>query len=176
MNRSHWLVVALATLAAGCASSPRPTRIASAQGVTSDASPRPAVVRQDTASPSSGSVHIDRKILEACGDIPIAHFAFDSARVQPEAAAGLDALARCFATGPLRGRGMELIGHTDPRGETEYNLALGHQRAGSVLEYESARGVQRSHLTASSRGEFDATGTDEGGWARDRRVEVLLAD
>lgn len=178
MNRSHWLVVvALAVPAAGCASASRPpARIASVQGMASDASSKPATTRHDTGSPTTGSVHIDRKILEACGDIPIAHFAFDSAKVQREAASGLDALARCFATGPLRGRGMRLIGHTDSRGETEYNLGLGQRRAGSVLEYVSAHGVERSHLAASSRGEFDAAGTDEEGWARDRKVEVLLAE
>jgi peptidoglycan-associated lipoprotein len=172
-------LTAAAVLVAGCASDPKPAaRYASSQAMiatdaTSISAPPP---RQDTATPTSSSIHIDQKILAACGDIPVAHFAFDSARVQPDAAASLDGLARCFATGPLQGRSMLLIGHTDPRGETEYNLALGQRRAGSVQSYLGARGVQGAQMAASSRGEIDATGTDEEGWARDRKVDVLLAE
>jgi peptidoglycan-associated lipoprotein len=178
------LVVALAagaTALTGCAEDPKPApRLAAGMPmVATDATPRPAMApppRQDTASPTSGSVHIDDRIIKACGDVPEAHFAFDSAAVQPAAAAALDAVAHCFTVGALRGKSLRLIGHTDPRGETEYNLGLGQRRAGSVSEYLSKRGVERSHLTSSSRGEFDATGTDEDGWARDRKVDILLAD
>lgn len=129
--------------------------------------------------PSSGtesSVHIDDRIIQACGDLPTAHFEFDSANVLPHSASALDALARCFVSGPLRGKGMKLVGHADPRGETEYNLALGHQRAYSVLDILAQRGIELSRMTTSSKGEFDAVGSDESGWARDRKVEIVLAD
>ena len=129
--------------------------------------------------PSTGnesSVHIDDRIIQACGDLPTAHFAFDSANVLPDSASTLDALARCFVSGPLRGKGMKLVGHTDPRGETEYNLALGHQRAYSVLDILAQRGIELSRMTTSSKGEFDAVGSDDAGWARDRKVEIVLAD
>jgi peptidoglycan-associated lipoprotein len=184
MHRPHLIALAAATvaLAAGCASDPKPgPNLASAPMTASDAGPRATAAvappaRQDKASPSSGSVHIDDKIRKACGDLPVAHFAFDSSRVEGEAAAALDALARCFATGPLKGRSMRLVGHTDARGEVEYNLALGQRRAGSVAEYIGAHGVEKAHLAATSHGEFDATGTDEEGWARDRKVDVMLAE
>jgi peptidoglycan-associated lipoprotein len=169
-------LAAAALLAAGC-SSKAPARDASSvrDGATTAARQAPPV-QQDVASPTSGSVHIDDPILAACGDIPMAHFAFDSARVQPEAAASLNALSRCFTTGKLAGRSMKLIGHADPRGETEYNLGLGQRRAGSVAGYLGAHGMAQGHLATSSRGAFDATGTDEQGWARDRKVDVLLAN
>lgn len=127
-------------------------------------------------SNTESSVHIDDRIIQACGDLPTAHFAFDSANVLPDSAAALDALARCFVSGPLRGKGMKLVGHADPRGETEYNLALGHQRAYSVLDILAQRGIELSRMTTSSKGEFDAIGSDEAGWARDRKVEIGLAD
>jgi len=38
----------------------------------------------------------------------------------------------------------------------------------------SSLGVDRATLTLSSRGKLDATGTDESGWLRDRRVDILL--
>jgi peptidoglycan-associated lipoprotein len=182
MHRMHLFVVAFAAAAAsGCASDPIPEpRVASAPVMATDANPGPFMAPPaqplDTASPTSGSVHIDARIRAACGDLPAARFAFDSARVDPYARAALDALARCFSQGPLRGHGMRLIGHADPRGEMEYNLALGHKRAGSVADYMAERGVDRRLVATSSRGELEASGTDEEGWARDRKVDVLLAD
>lgn len=182
MSRMPVIVLASVALLAGCGSDPKPApRLAAVPMTASDAAPglwSAAPPRQglDTASPTSGSVHIDERIRRACGDIPEAHFAFDSAAVDPRAAAALDALGRCFSTGALAGHGVRLIGHADPRGEVEYNLALGQRRAGSVADYLAQRGVARGKLMASSRGEFDASGTDEAGWARDRKVDVVLAD
>ncbi len=185
MHRLHVIALAAASaaLAAGCGDDARPApRMAAAGVMASDALPRPmattaaAPMRQDATTPTSSSVHIDDRILRACGNLPIAHFAFDSASVQADAAAALDALARCFTTGPLAGRSMLLTGHTDPRGEVEYNMALGQRRAGNVASYLNGRGMERGHLSVTSHGELDATGTDEAGWARDRKVDVTLVD
>ena len=176
MNRFHIATAAVLAFVAGC-SNPKPAaKFASSERPANDATTPPPPARLDTASPTSGSVHVDDKILKACGDIPMAHFAFDSASIQADAAAALDAVARCFATGPLTGRSMRLVGHADPRGETEYNLALGQRRAASVGGYIGQHGVAPSHLATTSRGALDATGTDDQGWARDRRVDILLAD
>ncbi len=184
MHRVYVIALSAASvaLAAGCGSDPKPGPLMASATTTmaSDANrgPAPAArpARQDTATATSGSIHIDDRILKACGNIPLAHFAFDSAAVKPEAAGALDALARCFATGPLAGRSMLLTGHTDPRGEVEYNMALGQRRAGSVANYLTGRGLARTHVSTSSRGEFDATGSDEEGWARDRKVNVTLVE
>lgn len=129
-----------------------------------------------TASESESSVHIDEKIIKACGNLPTAHFAFDSANVLTESAAALDALAQCFVSGPLKNKSLKLVGHADPRGETEYNLALGHQRAYSVLDILAQRGLPLHRMSTSSKGEFEAMGTDEASFARDRKVEVILDD
>jgi peptidoglycan-associated lipoprotein len=169
------LGAALGAATVGCGPKEPPKPEGTVASATATARP-PGVTRQDTVTPTSGSIHIDASIIKACGDIPTAHFAFDSAKIQPDAAAVLDALARCFVSGPLKGRGMNLIGHADPRGEHEYNFALGQRRAGSVGAYISGKGLDASKVQASSRGDTDATGTDEEGWARDRKVDVLLAN
>ncbi len=122
------------------------------------------------------AVQIDDKIIKLCGDLPTARFAFDSADVSPEATNVLDALARCFISGPAKGKSMKLIGHADPRGETEYNLALGQRRAGSISGFLAKKGVETARMNVSSKGEFEAAGTDEDTWAKDRKVEILLAD
>jgi peptidoglycan-associated lipoprotein len=171
--------VTLAAFAGGCASEPKPgPQSAYNQANARAAAPPPQTQapKGDTASPTSGSIAIEDRILRACGDIPQAHFAFDSANIQPDAANALTALARCFSSGPLAGKGMRLVGHADPRGETEYNLALGQRRAGSVAVFVEQHGVPSGRVASTSRGAFDAVGTDENGWARDRRVDVLLAD
>jgi peptidoglycan-associated lipoprotein len=171
-------VIAFSSLV-GCGADDKPPPVtagaaASARPATSAPSAAP---RLDTASPTSGSIQIEDKILKACGDIPIARFAFDSASIGPEAQGALDALARCFVSGPLKGsKGLRLVGHADPRGETEYNLALGQKRAGSVGEYLSTKGLDKGRVQTLSKGAFEATGTDEEGWARDRKVDVTLAE
>jgi peptidoglycan-associated lipoprotein len=173
---------ALAAFAAGCGSDPvakpksaaQPGPVASTAQAPVQAAQAPT--RRDSVSPTAGSVHIEDRILKACGNIPTAHFAFDSTSVEAEAQSSLDALARCFTTGPLAGKGMKLVGHADPRGETEYNFGLGQKRAGSVADFLGKKGMPKSHVETSSRGELEASGVDEQGWARDRRVDVFLAE
>jgi peptidoglycan-associated lipoprotein len=176
MRTLHIFALALASIvvAAGCGSAPKAPPVVGSSAMNTVAPTTTA--RQDVATPTSGSVQIDPRIARACGDLPETHFAFDSARVRSNAANALDALARCFSTGPLKGKSMRLIGHTDPRGEVEYNLGLGQRRAGSVAGYLGGHGLSNSAMSTSSRGEQDATGTDEQGWARDRRVDVMLAN
>jgi peptidoglycan-associated lipoprotein len=170
----------LAIAIVGCGSPEKPpTKTAddAAPAAKPVASAKDTAPKLDTKSPTSGSIQIDDKILKACGDIPTAHFAFDSASIGPEAQGALDAVARCFVSGPLKGsKGMRLVGHADSRGETEYNLALGQKRAGSVAEYLATKGLDKSRVQTLSKGAFEATGTDEEGWARDRKVDVALSE
>jgi len=86
----------------------------------------------------------------------------------------LDQVATCVTTGPLKGRSLDLVGHADPRGEAEFNLVLGDKRARSAWKYLADRGVDKGKLAETSRGELDASGTDETGWERDRRVDIVL--
>lgn len=168
------LVLGCATMAVGCTEEPPKTADnAEPAGRTSTPAKSSASAKSDD---TASSVKIDDKIIKACGDIPSAPFAFDSSEVTPEAANVLDAVARCFISGPLKGKGMKLIGHADPRGETEYNLGLGQRRAGSIQGFLAKKGLENNRMATSSKGEFEATGTDEVGWAKDRRVEILLAE
>jgi len=126
--------------------------------------------------PNKGNVVIGEKIRALCKEIPTAYFPFDSAALSPEAKTALSALAKCFVSGPAKGKGIRLVGHADPRGETDYNFGLGQQRAGSVGKVLVGFGLAEGKIASSSRGELDATGTDETSWAKDRKVEIFLAD
>jgi len=143
---------------------------APAAAVATTKTPEPVAKEEDA---SKANVVVDPRIREAC-NMPTPHFEFDSASVHEDPA--LDVLAKCFATGPMAGKAMRLVGHADPRGDFDYNMALGQKRAGNVAQYLQNQGVTEGHIATTSRGEMDATGVDEAGWTLDRRVDVLLAD
>jgi peptidoglycan-associated lipoprotein len=103
-------------------------------------------------------------------------FDYDKEELHPEDRAVLDQLATCLMTGALKGRSVSLIGRADPRGTEEYNLGLGSRRAASVNTYLVRLGVGQPQLGVTTRGALDATGTDEAGWQKDRRVDITLAN
>ncbi len=128
-------------------------------------------------NPSQSQINISDEIKKACGIADAdAHFAFDSANVRDQDHKVLGQLATCFTSGPLAGREMRLAGHADPRGEPEYNMVLGGKRAENVKGFIAKKGMNGDKISTTSRGEMDATGTDEATWTKDRRVDVVLGD
>jgi peptidoglycan-associated lipoprotein len=103
-------------------------------------------------------------------------FDYDKAELTPEDRAVLDQLATCLVSGALKGRSLSLVGRADPRGTEEYNLGLGSRRASSVSSYLVKLGVDQPRMDVNTRGALDATGTDEAGWQKDRRVDITLAN
>jgi peptidoglycan-associated lipoprotein len=177
--RVGWTVVsfALGTVAAGCggANAPEP-RSASSIAAPTPAPVPPSRANSDTPS-AAASVAISDEIRARCG-IPDedAYFPFDSTRLDTEDRSALDSVARCFSTGPLKGRRLRLIGRADPRGPTDYNMVLGLSRADAVGHYLVTHGLAKTMADTTSRGAMDATGTDEGSWQKDRRVDVALGN
>jgi peptidoglycan-associated lipoprotein len=96
------------------------------------------------------------------------YFDFNESVLTTEATSAIDRDADCVKK---TNHGATLTGRTDPRGTEEYNLALSDKRAQSVKSRMSQLGV-RNDMKINARGEMDATGTDEAGWAKDRRVDV----
>jgi peptidoglycan-associated lipoprotein len=162
-------------VAIGCGSDPKPEPKTPAAATSATPKKADENVTPPPNSPTASSITIDDAILKACGiEAPKAHFAFDSANVQNQDTGTLEKVARCFTSGPLKGRTLKVVGHADPRGETEYNFVLGNSRADAVGGFLRSKGMDNAKIATSSRGELDATGADEGGWARDRRVDLLL--
>jgi peptidoglycan-associated lipoprotein len=156
-------------LAAACGGS-QPPAATSSSGVTASAPPETSA-----QAATSGNVQISVDILKACGLTDNdAYFPFDSARLEKQDIVPLNTIAVCFSTGALKGRSMKLVGHADPRGSAGYNMTLGQARADGVEGYLEKRGLAKAKVETTSRGAVDATGTDEAGWAHDRRVDVLL--
>jgi len=178
MNRSR-LAFALSTLltlaipaaAAGCAdntSAVKPLGEPSVQTTTAAAPPR-----------GTRTMGVSNDLASACkldfGNVNSApKFDFDKSDLPPEDRDVLGQIAKCVTVGPMKGRGLQLVGRTDPRGESEYNLGLGEHRADAVAKYLEALGVPSGQLGETSRGKLDANGTDEATWRRDRRVDIML--
>lgn len=97
------------------------------------------------------------------------YFAFDSAELDSSSRAALQEAVECFR-GQGSGVSLLLSGAADPRGTEEYNIALGERRAQAVRSYLTSLGLDGNSISTTSVGEEMATGTDEGGWARDRNV------
>jgi peptidoglycan-associated lipoprotein len=127
-------------------------------------------------SPERGTVQIAAEIRKACAiSDQDAYFAFDSSKLEGDDRGVLKRVAVCFESGPLAGRSMRLVGHADPRGTEEYNMVLGGSRADTVKAFLRGDGLPDNRVATTSRGELDARGSDEASWAKDRRVDVILA-
>src|SRR5882762_2874890 len=100
------------------------------------------------------------------------YFGFDDSTLTPDARSTLDNDYQC-----LRQRGnppTTIAGHTDERGTTEYNLALGQRRAESVRKYLAGLGADPSKMKVVSHGKERPAdpGHDEAAWAKNRRAEI----
>lgn len=143
---------------------------------------KPATTQQLEKLPAneqvSPALSLGGDIVKLCG-IKVGptsnpNFDYDKEELGPEDKAVLDQLATCLMTGALKGKTVNLVGRADPRGTEEYNLSLGSRRAGSVGTYLGRLGVSDTQLAVTTRGALDASGTDESGWAKDRRVDITL--
>jgi peptidoglycan-associated lipoprotein len=169
--------MALAIAACGGDNKAQP-KTAADNGTGAATANKPASKLPDKApdSPTASAVRISDEIIKACGiSAPDAYFAFDSAHLRPDDTRVLDQVATCFISGALKGQTVHLVGNADPRGGADYNITLGQSRADSVAKYLVGQGMDKAKTESTSRGSLDASGTDEPGWARDRRVDVKLA-
>ena len=71
---------------------------------------------------------------------------------------------------------VQIQGHTDERGTTDYNLALGDRRANGVKDYLVVGGIGPSRLTVVSYGEElpADSGSTERAWSQNRRAEFVV--
>ncbi len=96
------------------------------------------------------------------------YFDFDTSRVRDDMRSALEANAECLKKNE---QPVYIIGHTDPRGTDEYNIALSDGRARAAADYLARFGIDPARFHIVPKGEADATGTDESSWPQDRRVE-----
>lgn len=96
------------------------------------------------------------------------YFDFNESALTTDATSTLARDADCLKKVP---NSVTVVGHTDPRGTAEYNIALSERRAQSVQAHLSRLGVDGGRMAILPRGSIDASGTNEPSWAQDRRAD-----
>ena len=101
-------------------------------------------------------------------------FGFDQSNLSDEAKTNLDKLVQVLNS--YNETDIEVQGHTDSRGAESYNQNLSIQRAGTVSNYLSQKGITNSRLTVKGFGEntpkYDNSTAE--GRTQNRRVEFLI--
>jgi peptidoglycan-associated lipoprotein len=116
----------------------------------------------------------DAAIDEMMRNFQRVHFTFDSAqlteRTRDALAANVDIMSR-FPEVEL-----EVQGHCDEQGATEYNLALGERRAESIRKYMVMAGVAARRISTISYGEEKPLleGASEEAYRVNRRAEFRV--
>ena len=102
----------------------------------------------------------------------VVYFDYDSYTIKPEFQAVIEANAKFIMA--HRTAKVVIEGHTDERGGSEYNLALGQRRSEVVRHALTLLGVPDAQLEAISFGEEKPAmqGNDEAAWAKNRRAEI----
>ena len=103
-------------------------------------------------------------------------FDVGSAAIRPELRAVLDPFVKSLQ-GDASVR-LNIVGHTDSTGSDSYNNTLSLERAHSVRDYLTVRGVSSSRIETMGRGEREpvADNSSDAGRARNRRVEIFLRE
>jgi len=107
-------------------------------------------VSQGPASGSSLDAHRQGKTPES-GPLGEIFFAFDRYELSEQARAALQENAAWLKANPAAK--IEIEGHCDERGTTEYNLALGAKRAAAARDYLLSLGVATGRISTTSFGE-----------------------
>ncbi|HHO49542.1 MAG TPA: peptidoglycan-associated lipoprotein Pal [Deltaproteobacteria bacterium] len=102
------------------------------------------------------------------------HFETDSSTLSDESKRALDTNAKILQ-GNTEVR-VQIQGHADERGTSDYNLQLGNGRADSVKKYLVSMGVAGSRLEVISYGEElpAKQGHNEAAWSANRRAEFVV--
>lgn len=102
------------------------------------------------------------------------HYDYDSATLDETSKAALRRNAAIMAEySDIR---VEVQGHCDERGSTEYNIALGDRRAHAVQTLLVAEGISPNRIAVISYGEEKplVRRADEAAWSQNRRAEFRV--
>lgn len=137
----------------------------------------PAVTASAPAGNKAPKIRTQRatgEMREALIKLHRVHFAFDTDKLLPESRVALEEAAELLAKYP----DVEIVidGHTDARGTTEYNLALGERRANAAADYLMRMGIDSSRLNVVTHGKEQLwdDGNSQLAHAKNRRAEFRL--
>lgn len=102
------------------------------------------------------------------------YFDYDEAVIRPDTESKLR--AKLDILRDHSGVYLLMEGHADERGTSEYNIALGNERAEAVIQFFTGFGLGAERFTSVSYGEERpvAQGSNEAAWAQNRRVAFII--
>ncbi len=187
MKHRPFVLVLLAVTLTACASHHRPPALSSAAGEEGGGSGHRSASSRATRPLDGSDVQVLRDEGTSGQDFPLSepsgqggpladiHFDYDRAVLTDEARAALEKHALWLQS--HREAKVTVEGHCDERGTTEYNLALGEQRARAAQEYLVSLGVAGARLRTVSYGKerlLDTTGTEQAR-AKNRRAHFAVS-
>ncbi len=145
--------------------------VAKGAGGTQEATARLTVTQAPPPPPPTPTVTDEDLFNQSVKDV---YFDYDKADVRGDQQSSIQADAQFFSQHPNMNFTVE--GHCDERGSTEYNLALGDQRASAVKSALTAAGVNASRIKTISYGKEKpfCTESNEACWQQNRRGHLVL--
>jgi peptidoglycan-associated lipoprotein len=145
--------------------------IAKGAGGTQDATARLTVTQAPPPPPPTPTVTDEDLFNQNVKDV---YFDYDKADVRGDQQASVQADAQFLNQHP--NMNVTIEGHCDERGSTEYNLALGDQRASAVKSALTAAGISASRIKTISYGKEKpfCTESNEACWQQNRRGHIIL--
>jgi peptidoglycan-associated lipoprotein len=108
------------------------------------------------------------------GGLKTVFFGFDSSNLEADSKDALKLNSDFLKTNA--NVDVQVEGHCDERGGSQYNLALGERRANAVRDYLVALGVESKRISTISYGSErpKVEGHDEGAWSQNRRANFVI--
>ncbi|WP_338811993.1 OmpA family protein [Bernardetia sp. Wsw4-3y2] len=113
--------------------------------------------------------------------LEIVYFDFDSDELDQNSIQVLENLIAVFNQNLEKNHSTQkiiLTGHTDSKGSNEYNEILSQKRLLSVQDFLERKGIDKSKIKITPKGEKNPTKTNatENGRSKNRRVEIMISD
>ncbi|WP_445457261.1 OmpA family protein [Flavobacterium sp. HNIBRBA15423] len=127
----------------------------------------------ETALPGAEVKRVGEGIQLVLGESSV-NFEFNKATLTPLAKQNLDKLVPVFKD--YADTDITIFGYTDSKGADDYNLSLSQQRATSVKNYMTQKGISSSRFVIKGMGEADpiADNESDAGRSKNRRVEFAI--
>ncbi len=103
-------------------------------------------------------------------------FDFNSAKVRAESQQALANLSQALQSTELSASKFAVEGHTDAKGNANYNQKLSEARAQAVRDYLKTQGIEADRLVVAGKGSTDLANTDAPFAAENRRVRIVNLD
>jgi peptidoglycan-associated lipoprotein len=166
MKMQKWLTLFVVVSSLALTGCPKKPAIDTTDGTTGSVAPG-AVTDTNVNSAS------DSDSGNAMG-LQTIHFPYDSFEVVGENKEALNNNISILKANPTLN--IQIEGHCDERGGSQYNLALGEKRANAVKSQVTAGGIGASRVTIISMGKEHpiAQGSGEDVWAKNRRANFVI--